>query len=283
MTWVYLDGTYLPATDAKVAASDAGLLYGRGLFETFRARQGAVYRLEHHFQRLQTGAQVLEIALPLALAELRVTVRDLADRCGLEDARVRLTLTAGPSTGLMTGPEGGQPSLLMQARAPTEYPPALYERGMSAVMVSVRRNQTSPLSRVKSLNCLDNLLAREAAQRAGANTALLLNTRGMLAEGCTANVFLIRDGNLLTPPVEDGALPGVTRGAVLELARANGISTREASLSLDDLREAEETFLTGAVMGVMPLVSVDGAKVGSGEPGPLTGRLRALYERAARG
>ncbi len=275
MTWVYLDGAYLPAAEAKVAAGDAGLLYGRGLFETFRARRGTVYRLEQHFERLRTGAQVLGIALPLTLAELRAAVREVAQRCGLEDARMRLTLTAGP--------EDGQPSLLIQARPAIDYPEALYRRGMTAIVSPVRRNETSPLSRVKSLSCLDNLLAREEAGRAGVDTALLLNTRGVLAEGCTSNLFLVRDGGLSTPPVEDGALPGITRSAVLELARGEGIAAREESLSKDDLWAADEVFLTGAVMGVMPLVSVDGAKVGDGRPGPLTGRLRTLYETAARG
>jgi len=272
---VYLDGEYLPAAEARVGAGDAGLLYGRGLFETFRARQGEVYRLEGHFERLRTGAQLLGIALPLALAELRTAVRETADRCRLEDARVRLTLTAGP--------ENGQASLLIQARPATDYPEALYQRGMTAIVSPVRRNETSPLSRVKSLNCLDNVLAREEAGRSGADTALLLNTRGALAEACTSNLFLVRDGGLLTPPVEDGALPGVTRHSILALARGEGITAHEVSLSLNELSAADEAFLTGAVMGVMPLVTVDGAKAGGGRPGPLTGRLRTLYETAARG
>ena len=281
MTWVYLNGAYIPAGEARVAADDAGLLYGRGLFETFRARRGAVYRLERHLDRLRTGARLLDIALPPTLAELPEIVRQLSQRCGLEDARMRLTLSAGPSTGLRTGPESGGPSLLIQARPPTEYPEALYERGMSAVVVSVRRNESSPLSHMKSLNYLDNLLTREEARRHGAHEALLLNTQGKLAEGSASNLFVIQRGELLTPPVEDGALPGIARSAVLDLAREAEISAQEESLILDDLHGADEAFLTGAIMGVMPLVSVDSAKVGSGRPGPVTLRLRALYEAAA--
>ena len=273
MTWVYLDGAYLSSEEAKVAADDAGLLYGRGLFETFRARRGAVYLLERHFDRLEAGARTLGIVLPQTLADLRAAVRTLTEQCELEDARVRLTLTAGSASG--------RPSLLIQARAATDYPQRLYERGMSALVAPVRRNETSPLARVKSLNCLDSLLAREQARRAGLDEALFLNTRGRLADGSATNIFLVRDGELLTPPVEDGALPGITRGAVLELAHAARIGAHEVSLTLDDLRGAEEAFLTNAVAGLVPLVSVDGAKVGSGKPGLLTRRLRELYEAAA--
>lgn len=273
MTWVYLDGDYLPAAEASVAASDAGLLYGRGLFETFRARRGAVYLLERHLDRLEAGAQTLGIALPPAVADLRAIVRELTERQCLEDARLRLTLTAGP--------ESGRSVLFVQARAATDYPERVYERGMSAHVASVRRNETSPLARVKSLNYLDNLLAREEARGAGADEALFLNTRGLLADGSASNLFLIRDSQLLTPPVADGALPGITRGAVLELAEAAGINVRELSLTEDDLRHADEGFLTNAVGGVMPLVSVDGSNVGAGSPGEVACRLRALYEAAA--
>jgi branched-chain amino acid aminotransferase len=273
VTWVYLDGAYLPSAEAKVAADDAGLLHGRGLFETFRARRGVVYLLERHFDRLAAGAQTLGIVLPQTLSDLRTAVRTLTERCGLEDARVRLTLTAGSASG--------RPSLLIQARAATDYPQQLYERGMSALVARVRRNETSPLARVKSLNYLDSLLAREQASRAGLDEAIFLNSHGRLADGSATSLFLVRDGELFTPPVEDGALPGITRAAVLELARAASIGAQEASLTLDDLRDAEEAFLTNAVAGLLPLVAVEGAKVGSGRPGPLTRRLRQLYEAAA--
>ncbi len=273
MTWVYLDGEYVPATEARVATGDSALLYGRGLFETLRARRGAVYLLDRHIDRLEAGARVLGIAVPPAVEGLEAIVRELAERQCLEDARVRLTLTAGSES---------EPSVLfVQARAVTDYPERVYEKGLSAHVASVRRNETSPLARVKSLSCLDNLLAKEKARASGVDDAILLNTRELLAEGSTSNLFLIRDGQLLTPPIADGALPGITRGAVWELAEAAGIIVRELSMTMDDLRHADEAFLTNSVGGVMPLVSVDGSAVGSGSPGEVTGRLRALYEAAA--
>lgn len=274
MSWVYLNGAFLPAEEAKIAAGDAGLQHGRGLFETFRARGGAVYRLGEHVARLSDGARVLSIALPPALEGLAGIVRELTERCDLADARVRLTLTAGA--------EGGEPSLLIQAQPVTGYPAQLYMEGVSAVIAATRRNETSPLARVKSLNYLDNLLSREAARSAGAHEAIFLNTRGLLADGSASNVFLVRGGELLTPPVDDGALPGITRAAALDLARAAGIPAREASLTEDDLRSAEEAFLTNAVGGVVPLVSVEGHTVGTGAPGEVTRRVAALYDAAVR-
>jgi branched-subunit amino acid aminotransferase/4-amino-4-deoxychorismate lyase len=232
-----------------------------------------VYRLERHFDRLRRGAETLGIALPLGLADLAAVVRRLADRCGLEDARVRLTLTAGP--------EGGQPSVLIQARPVTNYPQSLYERGLSALVASIRRNETSPLSRVKSLNYLENLLARQQARHAGADEALFLNTRGLIADGSATTIFFFLRDELVTPRVEDGALPGITREAVLELACAAGIPIQEASLTLDDLGGAQEAFLANAVGGVMPLVSVEGTSHRDGRPGAITHRLRGLYEEAA--
>lgn len=273
--WVYLNGAFLPAAEARVAADDTGLLFGHGVFETFRARRGRVCLLERHRARLGAGAQRLGIPLPPAADDLEAIVRELVGRCGLEDARVRLTLTAGTETG--------GPTLLLQARAATDYPSRLYEEGSSAVISPVRRNETSPLCGIKSLNCLDNLLARSAARGAGAEEALLLNSRGRIAEGSASNLFLVREGALLTPPLTDGALPGVTRSAVLELAATASLSAREESLSADDLFAAEEAFLTSAIAGVLPLVRVDGRAIGPGAPGRATLRLHALYEAAAAG
>lgn len=272
MSWVYLNGALLPAAEARISAADGALLHGRGLFETFRARGGAVYLLERHLARLRAGAEVLGIAPPVSLDEVAGAVRKLTARCGLADARVRLTLTAGAP--------GGRPVLLIQAAAAKDYPETLYQRGAAAAIASVRRNETSPLTRVKSLQYLENLLAREEARRVGADEALFLNTRGSLVEGGASNVFLVHDGAVLTPPVTDGALPGVTRGALLELASRAGLAAREASLSVDALRRADEAFLTNAVAGVLPLVSVDGAPIGTGAPGAVTRRLRALYNDA---
>jgi branched-subunit amino acid aminotransferase/4-amino-4-deoxychorismate lyase len=273
VTWTYLNGAFFLETEALVPATDSGLLHANGLFETFRARRGHVYRLTNHVARLRSGAGVLGITPPEDLDHLPEIVREITSRAHLTDARLRLTLTAGPPDGM--------PAFIVQARLATDYPAEMYARGATAVISPVRRNETSPLSRIKSLNYLDNLLARRDAQRVGALDALLLNTRGTLAEGAASNVFIVRRGAVLTPPVEDGALPGITRAAVLDLARSDRINTEEASFPKEDLFGANEAYLTNAVMGVMPLVSVDGAAIGSGKPGAVTERIRMLYEAAA--
>jgi branched-chain amino acid aminotransferase len=266
MSTIYLDGQFLDDADASVPATSHGVLFGRGVYETFRARQGSVFLLERHEERLGAGAALLGMDLPEDISRLAEIVCKLTERCGLPDARVRLTLTAGP--------EGSPPHLLIQARAATDYPEALYERGMTAVVSDIRRNETSPLSRIKSLSMLDGMISRERALAQGADTAILLNTRGTVAEASTANVFVVRDGSVLTPPIEDGALPGVTRSFLLDG------DTRESSLTLDDLLTADEAFLTGSVMGVMPLVRVDGKAIGQDIPGPATLAARTRYEAA---
>ncbi len=273
MTWTYIDGAFAPAPEARVAADDTGLLHGNGVFETFRAHEGRVYLLERHVERLRAGAAELGIDVPADVERLPEIVSELAERCGLSNARMRLTLTAGP--------QDGQPSLLLQARPATDYPEQLYTRGVTAVIASIRRNETSPLAHIKSLSYLDNLLAKREASQAGADQALLLNTQGSLAEASSANLLVVREGKLATPPVGDGALPGVTRGIVLELASAAGIRASEATLAAGDLHRADEAFLTNAIAGVLPLVAVDGRDVALGKPGEITRRVRTLYEQAA--
>jgi branched-chain amino acid aminotransferase len=269
---VYFNGELVPDAEAKLPAGDRGVLYGRGLFETFRARQGRVFALDRHYERLRNGCTLLGIPLALSQVELDRAVAALADRLGLDDARMRLTVTAGP--------EAGEPVIFLAARPAEDYPPSLYERGASASIAAVRRNETSLSSRVKSLACLDNVLAREEARRRGADEALLLNTHGRLAEGALTNLFVALDGELVTPPVGEGALPGVTRSIVLDLAAALGLRAREGRLRRDDLLRAEEAFLTNAIAGVLPLTRLDGQPIGGGRPGSVTSRLRTAYEDA---
>ncbi len=269
MRWIYLNGELVQQETATVSALDRGLLYGYGLFETMRSYGGRVFRLEQHYQRLRDGAARLAMDVPLTLHQLSDAVEAVLDRNELSDARVRLTLTAGA--------EGAAGSVILLAREVTEYPRQLYRRGISALVTSVRRNETSFLSGVKSLNNLDNVLAREEAHRQGAGEAILLNTRGFVVEGSASNVFLVLDGRLVTPNLSSGCLAGITRQAVLELADAAGLEAVESEVELAAFAVASEAFLTGSVMEVMPLTRLDDGPIGSGRPGPVTGRLGRLY------
>ncbi len=270
MRWIYLNGELVQQETATVSALDRGLLYGYGLFETMRSYGGRVFRLEEHYRRLCRGAERVGLEVPFLLTDLVGAAKGVLQRNGLEDARVRLMLTAGA--------EGAAGSVMLIAREVTEYPRQLYGRGMSALVTSARRNETSFLSGVKSLNSLDNVLAREDARRQGADEAILLNTRGFVAEGSASNVFLVLDGRLVTPSLSSGCLAGITRQAVLEIAAESGLEAIETDVQLSAFAVASEAFLTGSVMEVMPLTRLDDGPVGSGRPGPVTARLHRLYQ-----
>lgn len=277
MRWIFLNGELVEQPLAKVSALDQGLLYGYGLFETMRSYAGRVFRLEEHHRRLCEGAARLALAAPITLPHLKAAIDALLERNGLSDAYVRLTVTAGTLAGL-----GEQrPQVLLYVSALMEYPEELYRRGMAAVISPIRRNETSPLSRIKSLNYLDNLLAREEARQQGADEAILLNSRGAVAEGSASNLFLVKEGWLVTPAVESGALPGIARGAVLGLATAAGLKPEETEVATAALLDASEAFLTNSLMEVMPLTRLDSLAVGTGRPGPLTERLHQLYRELA--
>ena len=277
MRWIYLNGELVQQETATVSALDRGLLYGYGLFETMRSYGGLVFRLEEHYRRLRDGAARLAMAVPLSLRDLGEAVDAVLERNELAEAYIRLTLTAGASPAAGASGAAGDTTVMLLAGPLTDYPPDLYRRGMAAVFSSVRRNETSPLSGVKSLNYLDNLLAREDARRRGADEAILLNTRGLVAEGSASNVFLVRDANLITPAIQSGALPGITRQAVLELAAAAGLEAVESEVEPSAFEDAAEAFFTNSVMEVMPLTRLDGRPVGSGRSGPASERLGRLY------
>lgn len=278
MDQVYVNGEWRPAGAAKVDAADRGLLYGYGLFETVRVRGGRPVLVERHLERLFRSAPVLGLPLPWGPEALAALVAECAARNGVAEGGVRLTVTAGP--GPAFSPGGEAPGLVLTARRGPLYPEDAYERGCRAVIATVRRNHRSPLAGVKSLNYLDNLLARREAAARGADEALLLNVDGELAEGAATNLFFVRRGRLCTPEVACGALPGVARGRVLELAAAAAaadagvVAVEVGRYGPEALLEADEAFLTNALMGVMPLVAVDGRPVGEGRPGPVTQALR---------
>lgn len=278
--WLAVGGRLVRESEATVPATGGGVLYGYGLFETMRAYAGRVFSLDAHEARLRDGARVLGLDVPFASGDLLRAIDAVLDRNGLAsvDAAVRLTLEGDPpGAGTADGAAHASPARsVVSARPLVEYPESLYERGASAVVTDVRRNETSPLSRLKTLNYLDNLLARRAARAAGTDEAIFLNTRGDVAEGAASNIFVVRDGRLLTPPIDDGALPGIARAAVLEFAPTLGLASRESTLTLDALRTADEAFLTNSLMEVLPLTCLDGAPIAAG-PGPTTKRLREAY------
>jgi len=276
---VYLNGSLIPRSQAKVSALDYGFLYGFGLFETMRAYEGQVFRLESHLSRLARSAELL--GLPVGAPELKDAVRDTIKANRLSDARIRITISAGEG-GMSPDPGTCQkPTVLVLAERYQPYPQEVYQRGFRAVISSIRRNSQSPLSRLKSANYLESLLARRQARETGVDEAVCLNDKGLLAEASMSNIFLVSDGILKTPGEESGILPGITRGVILELALKLGIKALEEDIRPSELFQAQEAFLTNSLIEVMPLTEIEGKPVASGRPGALSRRLLAAYRKLA--
>jgi branched-chain amino acid aminotransferase len=275
---VWIDGRVVAGEEARIGVTDHGLLYGDGVFEGMRVAGGRVFRLERHLARLEEGARVLLLRLPLTRAELAQVVLDTVAAHGEDEAYVRLIVTRG------VGPLGvdplpcTEPRVLCLVAGITLFDDAQRRRGLDLVTASSRRPAPDVLDvRVKSLNYLGSVLAKLEARQHGADDALLLNARGHVAEAAVANVFAVRAGRLLTPPVTDGCLEGITRGAVLELAPRVGLVADERSLGRADLLRADEVFITGSGAGIVGVRSLDGRPIGTGATGPLTEHICALH------
>ncbi len=274
---VYFNGRLMPASEARPSAFDYGFLLGFGLFETMRSYGGYIFRLERHLARLMKSAEVLGIAPRLGGFDLGDACYQVLRANGLGDARIRLTVSAGAGDIVPDPATCREPTVFIVARKLTPPPDAAYQRGYAVVVSSVRRNSRSLSSRHKSTSWLENVLARSEARAAGADEALLFNERGMAVECSASNIFVVRNGVLCTPPVESGALPGVTREVVLELAQGLGIRSTVTDLGFEELLRAEEAFLTSSIIEVMPLTQVEGRAIGDGRPGPTTQKLMLAY------
>jgi branched-chain amino acid aminotransferase len=275
---IYLDGEYLDKADASVSVFDHGLLYGDGVFEGIRVYGGRVFRLHEHLARLYDSARAIMLNIPIGPAEMGKALEETVSQNNINDGYVRLIVTRGKGDlGLDPG-NCPRASIIIIASDIQLYPQECYEKGIEVVTVATRRVPSESLEpRVKSLNYLNNVLAKMEAARAGCLEAVMLNTEGYVAE-CTAdNIFVVRDGEIATPPPYHGALDGITMRSVLELAGSLQIKAGSSPLTRYDLYTAHECFLTGTGAEIMPVVSVDGRQVGNGIPGPLTKRLAAAF------
>jgi branched-chain amino acid aminotransferase len=279
---VYLNGTIVPHSRARVSVSDHGFLYGYGLFETMRAYNGKIFLLERHLKRLMSGAEAIGLGKRLANIDLEKACRDTLKANDFTEARVRLTVTGGEGDAFPWEGKSGTPTVVVTARPYHPLPGAKYERGMKAGIASVRRCAQSTIAGIKSVNYLVSVLARMEAARYGLDESLLLNDRGFIAECGNSNVFFVEGDNLITPSLDSGILPGITREVVMELAAEMGISVTEAEISLSELKHFNEAFLTSSIIEVMPLVAVRGEggrmiSIGAGRPGEVTRRLMGEY------
>jgi branched-chain amino acid aminotransferase len=274
---IFIDGKYFDERTAKVSVFDHGLLYGDGIFEGIRIYNGRVFKLREHIDRLFYSAKAILLEIPMTRAALIKATVETCRKNKLRAGYIRLIVTRGRGTLGLNPRSCKNPSVIIIADKIQVYPQGLYARGMEIVTVPTVRNLHSAVNpAIKSLNYLNNILAKIEANNAGVEEAVMLNAEGFVAE-CTAdNLFIIKNGEVFTPPNSAGALYGITRQTVIDLAHAAGLKVSEPNLTRYDLFNADECFLTGTGAEIMPVVKIDGRVIGNGKPGKLT---RALVEK----
>jgi branched-chain amino acid aminotransferase len=277
---IYIDGEYYDRSEAKISVFDHGLLYGDGVFEGIRVYHGKVFRLREHIARLYASAKALALDIPLDVEAMASAVVDAVRENKTHNGYIRLIVTRGQgSLGLDPG-SCERATVIVIVGDIQLYPREYYQKGIRLVTASTRRIPSECLDpRIKSLNYLNNIMAKTEAKRAGALEAVMLNTQGYVAE-CTAdNIFIVKNGGLLTPDPSHGALDGITRATVRQLAEESGINSAEAGLTQYDLYTADECFITGTGAEVMPVIGIDERVIGEGKPGPVTLRLMEAYRK----
>lgn len=280
---IYISGKLYDKEDAKISVYDHGLLYGDGVFEGMRVYNGKVFRLPEHLERLWNSAKAIWLEIPMTPEALAQAVNETVQVNGIDDGYVRLVVTRGAGTLGLDPNRCSDPQVIVIADTITLYPREYYEKGLHIVTVSTIRNHPAALSpRIKSLNYLNNILAKIEGLQAGCVEALMLNQKGEVSECTGDNIFVVRKGELLTPSVEAGILEGITRSVVIELAREMKIPVRETPLTKHDVYIADECFLTGSAAEIVPVTKVDSRKIGEGVPGPLTLRLLDRFHEVTR-
>jgi branched-chain amino acid aminotransferase len=275
---IFIDGKYYSERDAKVSVFDHGLLYGDGVFEGIRAYHGRVFKLKEHIDRLFCSAKAILLELPMSHAQFMKATVETCRKNNLRDGYIRLVVTRGMGTLGLNPRSCKRPSVIIIADKIQLYPPEYYQRGLDIITVPTVRNLHSALNpAIKSLNYLNNILAKIEANNAGVEEAVMLNAEGFVAECTGDNLFIVKNRALFTPPLSAGALYGITRQTVIELAEEAGLKVSEPNLTRYDLFNADECFLTGTGAELIPVVKIDGRVIGTGKPGPITRRLEEDY------
>jgi len=275
---VYVNGTLYEKDEARVSVYDHGLLYGDGVFEGIRVYNGKAFRCAEHLDRLFASARAITLDIPMTREELAEAIRHTLHATGFRDAYVRLVVTRGVGNLGLDPRACKRPQVIIIVDSIELYPPEYYEKGLDLVTVSTVRMPANALNpRIKSLNYLNNILAKIECIEAGAHEAVMLNQDGYVAECTGDNIFVVKDGRLTTSPVDAGILEGITRRVVMELARTESIEVLERNMTQFDLYVADECFLTGTAAEIVPVVRIDSRDIGDGRPGPLTRKLLAMF------
>lgn len=281
---VYVDGQLVPKDEARISVFDHGLLYGDGVFEGIRVYGGEVFLLQEHVERLYESARVIRLEIPMTTEQMCEAVEQTVRANEIGDGYVRLVVTRGAGTLGLDIRKTSHPCVIIIADTITLYPDEMYENGMAIVTASTIRNHPAALNpRVKSLNYLNNILAKIEGTDAGCLEALMLNHKGEVAECTGDNIFIVRKGRIATPPRDAGILEGITRNMVMRLADEAGYRLDEIALTRHDVYTADECFLTGTAAEVIAIVKVDGRTIGDGRPGPITQDLLQRFRARTRG
>ncbi|MFV1965677.1 MAG: branched-chain-amino-acid transaminase [Pirellulaceae bacterium] len=281
---VFIDGRLYDKEDAKISVYDHGLLYGDGVFEGMRSYGGDVFRLQEHLDRLWDSAKAIRLDIPISPQAMADAVNDTLRANGIVDGYLRLVVTRGAGTLGLDPNKTSNPQVIIIADHIVLYPQEYYDKGLEIITVSTLRNHPAALNpRIKSLNYLNNILAKIEGLQAGCVEALMLNHKGEVAECTGDNIFLVTRGEIVTPPIDAGILEGITRNVAIELARQAGITVREIPLTRHDVYIADECFLTGSAAEIVPVVQVDSRRIGDGKPGPITRDLTARFRELTRG
>ena len=280
MAEINIDGKWCHGDDAKISVYDHGLLYGDGLFEGIRIYAGRIFKLEAHLDRLYEGAKAILLTIPMDKKELGRLLLEGVKRLGESEGYIRLVLTRGKGSLGISPDSCPVPTLIMIADTIQLYPPELYDRGIKIVTAGSRRLTGDVFDpRIKSLNYLNNVLAKIEAKQAGCLEAVMLNSEGYVCECTGDNIFIVKNGVLKTPPSYLGLLEGITRNTVMELAAEMGVPTQEAVMTRFDLYTADECFLTGSGAEIIPVIKIDGREIGSGKPGNMGKRVTEVFRK----
>lgn len=274
---IYINGKFFKQSQALISVNEGGFLFGEGIFETMRAYSGSVFRLTEHLERILGSCRFLKLPFKENAQSLTEKINQTLGVNKLFDAYLKLIISSGNKSSLTD--TSSSPTLIIIAREFEPYPQRIYKEGFKAITSKIRRNPYSPLAQHKSLNFLENVLGKREAEERGKKEAIFIDPQGNLTEGATTNIFLVKQGRVISPALNSMILPGITRKVVLEISSNLGIPTEERRVELKELHEAEEAFLTNSLIEIMPLVQVDSHIIGKGVPRLLTQKLKKEYQK----
>lgn len=276
---IYIDGNWFGKDEAKISVYDHGLLYGDGIFEGIRIYGGVIFRLKEHVRRLYDSAKAIMLTIPMTAEEMEALLCEAVEKNNKQEGYIRLVITRGVGDLGINPATCPKASVIVIVDDIALYPAEHYEKGIKVITASTRRNSPDALDpKIKSLNYLNNVMAKMEARQAGCLEAILLNREGKVAECTGDNIFYVRDGVLITPSGDQGALKGITRDVVIEAAEGIGMKTRAVPTTLYDLYTADECFLTGTAAEMIPVTTIDGRSIGEGKPGPETAKIREAFQ-----